>query len=278
MERDILRKVQLVQLEMLKELDRICKELHISYFLDSGTLLGAIRHNGFIPWDDDLDVGMLRKDYESFLEKAPAVLDKKYYLQDWKRDPGYGNTFAKLRKNNTVFQEAAAENSKAHNGLYIDIFPYDTYPDDSKKRKKQGNTYDFIRRCILVKCGYKPWIMCVSPAKAVIKHLGYAPMIAYAACHSKQAMIEKFEEECTAYNHENSGYLYEQCGAANYGDKVISVACLGNLTEHIFEDGVFPVPEDSDAYLRSIYGDYMQLPPEDQRENRHNIIAVNFGD
>lgn len=98
MDNEILRKVQLAQLDMAKEVKRICNKYNINYFMDSGTLLGAVRHKGFIPWDDDLDFGMLREDYEKFLKVAPTELNSKYFLQTWKNDDGFPYGFSKIRK------------------------------------------------------------------------------------------------------------------------------------------------------------------------------------
>ena len=106
MERDVLRKVQLVQLEMMKEIDRVCRENHIRYFLYRGTFLGAVRHQGFIPWDDDMDIAMLREDYEAFCRIAPEKLNPKYCLQNWHTDPNYALPFGKIRKRNTLYTEA----------------------------------------------------------------------------------------------------------------------------------------------------------------------------
>lgn len=98
MDNEILRKVQLAQLDMAKEVKRICNKYNINYFMDSGTLLGAVRHRGFIPWDDDLDFGMLREDYEKFLKIATTELDSKFFLQTWKNDDGFPYGFSKIRK------------------------------------------------------------------------------------------------------------------------------------------------------------------------------------
>lgn len=148
MKRELLRKVQIEQLELAKEIKRVCEILNIPYFLDAGTLLGAIRHEGFIPWDDDLDMGMLRSAYDKFLKEAPAVLGEEYFLQTWHSDLNYGLPFAKLRKNNTVYKEEAAQNSGAHCGFYVDIFPYDVYPED--ERKQQWQKRDMIYTDVLL--------------------------------------------------------------------------------------------------------------------------------
>ena len=105
MEKSVLRRLQQTEFEILKEFDRICKKHNIQYFLDSGTALGAARHKGFIPWDDDIDVGMLRSDYEHFLEICPKELEQKYFLQTIETDPGCPCLFAKIRKNGTIYQE-----------------------------------------------------------------------------------------------------------------------------------------------------------------------------
>lgn len=106
MERELLRKVQLKQLEIAKEIKRVCEENEIGYFLCYGTFLGAVRHKGFIPWDDDLDLGMLRADYEKFCRIAPSALKPEFCLQTWYTDPNYGLPFGKVMLRNTIYLES----------------------------------------------------------------------------------------------------------------------------------------------------------------------------
>lgn len=120
-----LRRLQLVQLEMLKVLDEICKRNDIHYQLFAGTALGAVRHRGFIPWDDDLDVVMLREDYEKFLKIAPQQIGNAYFLQK-EFSEHWPMQFSKLRKNDTAFIERyIAKDEQTHMGVYLDIFPCD---------------------------------------------------------------------------------------------------------------------------------------------------------
>ena len=129
-----LKRLQLVELDILKEFIRVCNELNVKYFLDSGTLLGCIRHGGFIPWDDDIDVSMPREDYEIFLKEGQKLLKNKYFLQTYKTDPEYTMGFAKIRNSETTFIESSVKNLKINHGVYIDIFPLDGYNDKNKIR------------------------------------------------------------------------------------------------------------------------------------------------
>ena len=129
-----LRKAQLLMLKILKEIHNICVKNNIKYFLSDGTLIGAIRHNGFIPWDDDLDIGMLREDYEKFCSIAQEELPEEFVLQTQKTDKGYGLQFGKVILKNTIWIEKVAKNTKRdYSGLYIDIFPYDKIPEDKRR-------------------------------------------------------------------------------------------------------------------------------------------------
>ena len=271
-----LRKAQMCMLNILKEFRRVCELLNLSYFLDSGTLLGAVRHKGFIPWDDDLDVGMLRKDYDLFLEKAPSLLSKQYFLQTWYSDDSYSLAFAKIRIKDTVYLEEGAQNATTENGFFIDIFPYDVFPDSRAKRRWQGKRYDLYRRALMVKSGYKPWIMNSRGLRLIAKQIGYIPIFCYSAFYSRKRLINKYNKMCTKFNNEESCHLFEQAGASNYGKWVIPRSCFDSFVLLPFEDDFFLAPCDYDKYLKAAYGNYMDLPPEENRINRHRIIEIRF--
>lgn len=263
------------QLEIAKEIKRVCDLLNIDYFLDSGTLLGAVRHKGFIPWDDDLDIGMLRKDYDRFIKEANEVLDKRFFLQTWDTDEKYGNIFAKIRKNNTTYIEEAAIDSGAHNGIYVDIFPYDVFPENNKKQKCQRKKLYILKRAILIKCGYKPWIMSSKTIfVSLIKKIAYYSLGLFVKPISKRKLTYLYDKEAQKYNYEESTLLYEQDGASDYGEWVIPKKCVLSFAMLRFEDDFFKCPSDFDLYLKSIYGNYLELPPVEERCNRHKIVEV----
>lgn len=135
----LIKQVQAIELEILLEVDRICRKHRISYFLDSGTALGAVRHKGFIPWDDDIDIGMLRDDYERFLSVAQEEMGQDYFLQTYRTD-GTPIMFAKVRKTGTTFVEFRLRKFPINHGLFIDIFPYDYLP-------QEGDVWKHINAC-----------------------------------------------------------------------------------------------------------------------------------
>ena len=140
-----LRRLQLVELDILLELDRICRKNHIDYFLCGGTLLGAVRHGGFIPWDDDVDVGFFREDYERFCRIFQEQADStKYFLQTWKTDRYYRWNYGKIRRLGTEYVRAGQEHMKYRTGISIDIFPYDYLPVDQALQKKIADSQEKI--------------------------------------------------------------------------------------------------------------------------------------
>lgn len=275
-----LRKVQLLQLEMAKEVKRICKVLGINYFLDSGTLLGAVRHKGFIPWDDDLDIGMLRSDYDRFVKEAPALLDKKYFLQTWHSDSNFALPFAKVRLNGTAYIEEAAQFSLAHNGIYVDVFPYDVYPQYTQKSLKFRTdrlVHVAYKTCLLKKSGYK--ILSRQEGniyKRTLRLMKYCLVKVVSSIVKREMLIKAYEKLCISHNQEETDYYYEQAGASAYGDWLIPKKCFDSYVMLPFEDDAFQCPKSYDLYLKSVYGNYMELPPEDKRANRHGIIRVTF--
>ena len=136
MENNELRKLQHVELDILKEVVRICKKNKITFYMAEGSLLGAMRHQGFIPWDDDLDIAMLRSDYEKFLKIAPKEISKKYEIQHQTTIKNYWSPFIKVRHlDNSKYAQKHIAHLTNHNGPLLDIFPIDNVPKENNLKQ-----------------------------------------------------------------------------------------------------------------------------------------------
>ena len=268
----MLRRVQLTQLEIAREIKRVCEENDIRFFLLGGTYLGAMRHQGFIPWDDDMDLGMLRGEYEKFCRIAPEKLGPDYCLQTWYTEPNYGLPFGKVMKRGTVYLESKKSRRLQENGIYVDIFPFDSVPQDLQQRQKLAKHLLRLYRLRLMKCGYKPWM----EEDKVLWHkrLGYLFYQFQALFCGKQALARDYDALAEAQP--DTDTVSEQSGMAQ--PLYVRRAWCEDLVNYTFEGEQFPAPRAYDEFLTIYYGDYMQLPPEDQRENRHQIVQVDFGD
>ena len=275
MDRKALREIQLIQLEMAKEVKRICENNHIKYFLDAGTLIGAVRHEGFIPWDDDLDIGMLREEYEKFIVIAPSELREIYVLQTWS-DVGYALPFAKIRKKNTIYKEINSKDTVGDCGIFIDIFPFDMYPKQKRERLIQGMYMEFWKKVLLMKDGYTPWLGTDNFVKRDIKKLIYKFIHLITISIPKKEIIKQYKEVAMRYNEYKGLDTYNQASDGRYGNWLVSKEWLSDTCELSFEGELFLCPCEYHQYLTKIYGDYMRLPPENEREDRHGIIEVRY--
>ena len=268
---DLTEQVKCAQLDLVMELDRICRKHNISYFLTGGTLIGAIRHNGFIPWDDDLDVALLRKDYDRLMEVLKTELDPAYYVHDWYTDPASPLPYCKLRIRGTHYTETVSQKAKCDDGIFIDLFPFDPAPGDPAVRRRQARQIYFLRRVLMVRAGY------VLDKGSTVKRLVYSFLKLFSYCRSMESWKEQFKK-VSKMGTEDSGLVISTCGAYSYERELKPSDMLDAVTEHIFEGKMLFIPEKYDEFLRSYYGDYMQLPPEEQRVGIHGVLNIDFGD
>ena len=266
-----LRKAQLLMLKILKEVHKICEENNIKYFLSDGTLIGAIRHQGFIPWDDDLDIGMLREDYEKFCKIAPQILSENFILQNFQTDKGYGLQFGKVILKNTVWIEKVAKNTNRQwSGIYIDIFPYDNITENKKMQKLINRLYIFIQGLILIKFKY----INISNYESMAKKLKYVLKKIYLCTISKKLLIYIRDSICKRYLNKSNTLVTKYGG--NFYKNQNPYNFYKDLTLQNFEDTSFYIPKNYDKILKNLYGNYMEIPPI-EKQRQHGIEYFDFG-
>ncbi len=266
-----LKRLQSEELKILKEVDRICKKSGIKYFLTGGTLLGAVRHKGFIPWDDDLDIAMMRQEYDRFSCIAETELGDQYVWQTMENDSEYPGPYGKVRIKGTVCLESSAKKIK-NNGIYMDVFAVDDGYDSEIKHTILKHRLTHLGRMLFVKSGFKLWIK--DGKYNIVKKLAFTPYILAANFMSHETIVRKYNY--LRKKAKAGDWVYEQEG--NNAAHRYKKAWIEPLKQMKFEDGVFPVPNCIHRYLKTAYGDYMVLPPENKRYNRHGFSYLDFGD
>lgn len=257
---DELRKLQLVELDLFKCFAEICEKLNLRYFLVCGSAIGAARHGGFIPWDDDLDVGMYREDYYKFLELAPALLPDGLFLQNYKSDPQFPYMFAKLRNSNTTYIEKSIAHLDINHGIYMDIFPLDGYPESSYEQK----------RFALKKRYYQTLLASVFQIpNATIKGKVLRTVLRFLGYHKRSAkIVKKYEALISKYSIKTSSIVCNH-GTWHGTDDYIPKEMYGNGTSLAFEGRQACVPERYDDYLTHLFGEWRQFPSPEKQKGHH---------
>ena len=268
-----LRKIQMIQLRILLEVDKICKKHSIPYFLVGGTMLGAVRHGGFIPWDDDIDIGMLAKDYDRFLKISVDELPKSCVLQTLDSMDSSPIPWAKIRLKGTQRVDKSEAGIGSETGIDIDIFPYHSLPDSIIGQKAYIYIGLFLRALCFVKSGY----LLLNREDSMIKRCGvnFAKVISVFVSKEKSKRLlatwySRFDK-C-----ESTELVISPSAPINYHTRCIPRSDLYAFTPVTFEGYEFNGPKNPDKYLTTLYGDWRSLPPEDDRIP-HLISKVDFG-
>ena len=232
----LLRKQQLRMLDILLYVDKVCKEHNIRYWLSSGTLLGAVRHGGFIPWDDDLDIEMLREDYDKFIEVFKDNDD--YALQTYKSDKHYYRTFAKVRDLHSQISEFELDKHYKYRGIFIDVFSIEYLP--KFVCRLYGGAFEVICR----------WARKFSDNRVAMFGVKLLQKIVLCSIPIARPIFRVFAKDL--HHSYGSGFLKKR----NMED-------IYPLTTIQFEGYTFPSPYNADSYLREIYGNYNKLPDID---------------
>lgn len=250
----MLEQLKIIELEIFDEFKRICDEHQIQYFLMGGTLLGCIRHKGYIPWDDDIDIGMSRDNYVRFSRIAQEELGERYFFQDFHTEPECGYVFGKIRDNQTVMSEEYSAHINMHQGVWIDIFPY-----DHLKNKNIVKRVQLLRALYIIKCGYK-----YPSYKKTFGKLFYYIAKLILKIVPLHFFISVLDQMMISGNDRRQDDVF--CFGGAYGVKdIMPSELIENLIEGEFEGRKVLIFKDYDYYLRRLYGNYMELPPEDKR-------------
>lgn len=266
----ITEEIQKELLPLLHEVKRVCDENDINYFLCAGSALGAVRHNGFIPWDDDIDIGMLRKDYDKFVSVARESLGDGFLLMEALDTPDYYVNHAKVFRNNTALVNKDVSHLRIHHGFYLDIFPFDTIPENEEA---QDEMYQEVRTKISEFTLRKKWNAFESknPIKRYFANYSYYN----AKLKSDEKMINDMNCILKQYLDSDSNMVADLF--APYQKKLFyKIEDLIPCQMMKFEDDFYPIPANADRYLTVMYGDYMELPPEDKRYVKHTYVKFDL--
>lgn len=237
-------------LQIATEVDRICREQGFKCSLYGGSVIGAVRHNGFIPWDHDIDMCMPRKDYDKFVKYMKKHPNEKIFFSNYSSEKRYPNNWGKVRLNGTIFlEQELASLTELHNGVFIDLHPID----------------NIIPKFLNIQVKLAMFWSCVGKVKSNIYNGSSTKKNVYKLLSWLPYSIINFMRDASMklFKHFPTKYVYK-VAHPNNGIYPIPRNTFEDLIDHKFEDKTFFIPKDYDEFLRKRYGDYMQIPPESE--------------
>lgn len=259
-----LKELQEIEINILKEFIKICGKYNLKYFAIGGTCLGAVRHKGFIPWDDDIDIGMPRKDYDKFIEIAKEELPKNLFLQNYKTEVNYILNFIKIRDCNTTFIEESTQNLNINHGIFIDIFPLDGVKKINGLYKIDRIFIKFLTRIIALKLipEYKLPHKIANIVRIILKPINL---------YKLHVLVDKILEK---NDYDKCDYITN--GFGEWGIReTVPKKYFSNGLKVSFEGITINIPYEYDKYLTNVYGDYMTPPPKEKQVTHHGTIFIN---
>lgn len=267
-EPEVLKRLQKCELEMLKDFIKICKENNITYFGLAGTGIGALRHGGFIPWDDDIDLGLLYTDYIKLLDVYKNEYSDKYQLVNASEFSTYPLMTTRICLRGTKFIEEAFKTIDCPLGIFLDIFPFYNVPQDAKLHKKQAKKAWFLGKLLILKHLPFPNV----PFKGIKAKLAHC---ATAVCSvivnilfSHKSLYNKIIKECLKYQ-DTDTCKYEFFFDTVNGNSIYTKDDIFPIREIPFEDIALDFPNKLEDKLTALYGDFMQVPPPEKIKNHH---------
>lgn len=261
-----LRKLQLTQLEILKVIDEFCQKNDIKYSLYAGSLLGAVRHNGFIPWDDDLDICMERLEYNKFVQIWLKSKPTGYILQNKEIEPNFSQSFTKIRKDHTTFLQQGEMPGLYHTGIFVDIFPIDRLP------KGKIAKVVFEIRCMIYQLYTREFI---PPKAGKVTKIIAGILLKITTSKHRQKIRKELLKKISKYdaNRKLKPVTIETIASMH---SYYPVDMLDEFTFLKFEDGKFMCFKAWDEFLKCKYGDYRKLPPKEQQNWKHCPVILDF--
>lgn len=260
-----LKKLQAVQKELIREVKRICEKNKIHYNMVGGTMLGAIRHEGYIPWDDDADIGFLRTEYEKFRNACREDLDhEKYYMQDLRDTCGYRWGYGKLRKKGTEFIRLDQEFMPYEQGISIDLMPFDNVPDNPIARKYHFLKCFIFRKLFWSKVGARTEQN--KFIKTIYKFMNLVPM---------ELLVKRYQRFIDSTQHKKTKLVRILTFPTPKGIYGYKREWYTRLSNYKFDELMLPGAKDYDGYLTLKYGNYREMPPAENRRI-HPVSKITF--
>lgn len=255
---------KVLQMDVLSAIDRFCQENGIRYSLGCGSMLGCARHQGYIPWDDDIDIYMLRDDYNKLVKTFPELYESRYRFVTMERNPKWNRAYGKAFNADTIIKEVSTETFEL--GVNIDVFPIDNVPDDESKWLSYNKKRKFLQRI------YEMKVTSFRRGRFLGKNLFLAVCKMLLFPFSSRFLAKRIQRMAVRYNSQQTECVFECCQGL-FQKRPFHRTLFDNLTYQVFEDRKFMAFTDYDGYLSNGFGDWRKLPPKEKQVSHHAFKA-----